>query len=121
MKLSQAYVHVDDVDLFAGGFMENQGSSCGDGFSGPEQCGILGPTFRCIVGDTFLGLKFGVEFLGLNSYGLNCPSYFVCMPNQHVHKKDNLAQHRDGYLCTILLVFLSICKCALDLLLETSA
>ena len=64
-----AYDHVDDVDLFAGGFMEMEGSGCGDGLSGFEQCGILGPVFRCIIGDTFSGLKFGDRYfydLGLD-------------------------------------------------------
>ena len=56
------YNHVDDVDLFIGGFMESQGSGCGDGLSGHEECGILGPTFRCIIGDTFAGLRFGDRY-----------------------------------------------------------
>ena len=62
MKLSLAYNHVDDVDLFVGGFMEKQGSGCGDGLSGSKECGILGPVFRCIIGDTFAGLKFGDRY-----------------------------------------------------------
>ena len=41
-KLSKLYSHVDDVDLFVGGFLEV-----------PEGDSILGPTFRCIIGDTF--------------------------------------------------------------------
>ena len=64
-----AYDHVDDVDLFVGGIMEMEGSGCGDGLSGFEQCGILGPVFRCIIGDTFRGLKFGDRYfydLGLD-------------------------------------------------------
>ena len=73
MKLSKVYNHVDDVDLFSGGFMENQGSGCGEGFSGHEQCGILGPTFRCVVGDTFMGLKFGDR-------------YFYDLGEDNVHK-----------------------------------
>ena len=40
--------------------MELQGSDCGG--NGHEECGILGPTFRCIVGDTFAGLKFGDRY-----------------------------------------------------------
>ena len=69
-KLEAVYDHVDDVDLFAGGFLENQGSGCGSG-SGFEQCGILGPVFRCIIGDTFSRLKFGDRYfyeLGLDNH-----------------------------------------------------
>jgi peroxidase len=68
-KLQKAYDDVDDVDLFAGGFMETEGEVCEDGKSGFEQCGILGPTFRCIIGDTFKGLKYGDRYfydLGLD-------------------------------------------------------
>ena len=56
------YDHVDDVDLFVGGCMESQGSGCGKGLSGHEECGILGPTFRCIIEDTFAGLRFGDRY-----------------------------------------------------------
>ena len=56
------YDHVDDVDLFVGGFMESQGSGCGEYLSGHEDCSILGPTFRCIIGDTFTGLRFGDRY-----------------------------------------------------------
>jgi len=59
-KLSKVYKHVDDVDLFAGGFLEQGGSNC-DG-SGFTQCGILGPVFRCIVGDTFMRLRYGDRY-----------------------------------------------------------
>ena len=58
--LENAYDHVDDVDLFAGGFMEQSGGECaGSGFT---QCGILGPVFRCIVGDTFVRLRYGDRY-----------------------------------------------------------
>ncbi len=42
-ELSLVYDHVDDVDLFVGGFLERaQGDS------------LIGPTFKCIVGDQVL-------------------------------------------------------------------
>ena len=44
-KLSEIYLDVDDVDLFVGGFLE-----------APDGDSILGPTFRCIIGDTFARL-----------------------------------------------------------------
>ena len=48
-KLKKAYDHVDDIDLFVGGFMEKR----------DIEDAILGPVFRCIVNDTFTNLKFG--------------------------------------------------------------
>jgi len=41
-KLRSVYSSVDDVDLFVGGFME---VAKGDA--------IVGPTFKCILGDQF--------------------------------------------------------------------
>lgn len=41
-KLRQIYQHVDDVDLFVGGYLETKD---------PEA--LLGPTFKCIIGDQF--------------------------------------------------------------------
>ena len=40
--------------------MEQSGGGCsGSGFT---QCGILGPVFRCIVGDTFARLRYGDRY-----------------------------------------------------------
>jgi len=50
-KLKNTYRHVDDVDLFVGGFLED-----------PHQDSILGPVFKCIIGDTFARLKLGDRF-----------------------------------------------------------
>ena len=50
-KLKKVYIDVDDVDLFVGGFLER-----------PHQDSILGPTFKCIVGDTFARIKLGDRF-----------------------------------------------------------
>jgi len=44
-KLSTLYADVNDVDLFVGGFLERK-----------DDDGILGPTFRCLLGDTFARL-----------------------------------------------------------------
>ena len=46
-KLKKAYDHVDDIDLFVGGFMEKR----------DIEDAILGPVFRCIVNDTFTNLR----------------------------------------------------------------
>ena len=44
-KLQQSYQHVDDVDLFVGGFLERKHNS-----DSPLK---IGPVFKCIIGDTF--------------------------------------------------------------------
>ena len=41
-KLRTIYKDVDDVDLFVGGFLET-----------PHRDSLLGPTFKCIIGDQF--------------------------------------------------------------------
>ena len=46
-----AHRHVDDVDLFVGGFLEY-----------PKDGSIIGPTFKCILTDEFSGLKFTDRF-----------------------------------------------------------
>ena len=43
-KLRENYRHVDDVDLYVGGFLE--------GRHGDSPLKV-GPTFKCIIGDTF--------------------------------------------------------------------
>ena len=74
-KLSEIYLDVDDVDLFVGGFLE-----------APDGDSILGPTFRCIIGDTFARLVPKDEmceeisrFFSLNFFSLKvghiCPVY----------------------------------------------
>merc|ERR1711902_271726 len=57
-NLKQNYQHVDDVDLYVGGFLEKA-----------HRDTILGPTFKCIIADTFARLKIGDRFfydLGLD-------------------------------------------------------
>ena len=50
-RLELIYDDVDDVDLFIGGVSES-----------PAPGGLLGPTFRCIVGDQFARLQLGDRF-----------------------------------------------------------
>ena len=47
-RLKLIYDSVDDVDLFIGGVSET-----------PAAGGLLGPTFRCLVGDQFKRLQHG--------------------------------------------------------------
>ena len=51
-RLKKTYKHVDDIDLFAGGFLEQRDTDA-----------ILGPVFRCIVNDQFYKLKFGDRYV----------------------------------------------------------
>ena len=50
-QLKRVYKHVDDVDLFVGGFLE-----------AAQEDSILGPIFKCIIGDQFARLKKGDRF-----------------------------------------------------------
>ena len=48
-KLKENYRHVDDVDLYVGGFLERR--------HGDSPLNV-GPTFKCIIGDTFARYVF---------------------------------------------------------------
>ena len=50
-KIESLYEHVDDVDLFVGGSLENKlpGS-------------LLGPTFQCIIGEQFYRSRVGDKY-----------------------------------------------------------
>lgn len=50
-QLKSLYKSVDDVDLFVGGFLEL-----------PHRDSILGPTFKCIVGDQFARFNYRLQF-----------------------------------------------------------
>lgn len=58
-RLRLIYDTVDDIDLFIGGVAE-----------APAPGGLLGPTFRCIVGDQFARLQKGDRSVGTN-YSFN--------------------------------------------------
>ena len=50
-KLKKLYEHVDDIDLFVGGFLEKK-----------HKDSLIGPAFKSIIGDTFARLKLGDRF-----------------------------------------------------------
>ena len=50
-QLRRVYKHVDDIDLYVGGFLE-----------AAHEDSILGPVFKCIIGDQFARLKKGDRF-----------------------------------------------------------
>jgi len=50
-RLKSIYDHVDDIDLFVGAMLETK-----------HRDSVLGPTFKCIVGDQFQRLKRGDRF-----------------------------------------------------------
>jgi len=65
-KLRRIYNSVDDVDLYVGGFLESA-----------HEDSILGPVFKCIIGDQFARLKKGDRFfydLGVNRRTAFTPS-----------------------------------------------
>ena len=50
-KLKKVYKDVDDIDLFVGGMLEKS-----------EGDALVGPVFKCIIGDQFIRLKEGDRF-----------------------------------------------------------
>ena len=50
-RLQKAYRSVEDVDLFVGGFLEDA-----------HEDSMIGPVFKCIIGDQFARLKKGDRF-----------------------------------------------------------
>ena len=58
-KLQSIYGHVDDVDLFVGGFLERD--------SGDSPL-IVGTVFKCIIGDTFARCTLTHRSLTIHNY-----------------------------------------------------
>jgi peroxidase len=50
-KLEQFYEHIDDIDLFVAGVLEAR-----------HEDALVGPAFKCIIGDQFIRLKEGDRF-----------------------------------------------------------
>jgi peroxidase len=69
-KLKDLYAHPDDVDLLVGGMAEQVTDD-----------GVVGFTFRCIIGEQMLRTKKGDRFF----YDVaNQPSSFTEGRNQHI-------------------------------------
>ncbi len=59
--LKTIYTNVDDIDLYVGGLLEiNQ-----------QEGALLGPTFVCIIADTFLKLKYDDRYFYEAGIGTN--------------------------------------------------
>ena len=50
-KLKKVYKNIEDIDLFVGGFLERS-----------HEDSMIGPVFKCIIGDQFARLKKGDRF-----------------------------------------------------------
>ena len=96
-KLRTLYRHVDDVDLYVGGFLE-----------AAHQDSILGPVFKCIIGDQFARLKKGDRFfydLGLDeNIAFSLPQLDEVKKEYQEKKleKNNCAQVRKTSLARII-------------------
>jgi len=77
-RLQLIYDDVDDIDLFIGGVSEV-----------PAPGGLLGPTFRCIVGDQFARLQRGDRF------------YYDSSSNPGKFSEEQLAEVRKSSLARI--------------------
>ena len=53
-KLKHVYEKPEDIDMFVGAFSEE--------VNDPETDGVLGATFKCIIGDMFFKFRFGDRF-----------------------------------------------------------
>ena len=65
-RLQQLYGRVDKLDLYIGGLIEQK-----------EAGSMLGPTFRCIIGDQFKRLKVGDRFWYENGRDANKEGAFT--------------------------------------------
>ena len=76
--LQRMYKSIDDIDLFVGGFLEK-----------PHQDSLVGPVFKCIIGDQFARLKKGDRFF--YDLGTDSNIMFSTQELQEI-RKSNLAR-----------------------------
>ena len=81
-ELKQVYEDVDDIDLFIGGISEK-----------PVGTSILGPTFRCIIGDQFKRLLEGDRFFYSSSFN---PGHLTLAQLAEVRKTSLARLHCDN-------------------------
>ena len=82
-NLRKVYDSVDDIDLFTGGILERN-----------HKDGLVGPTFKCIIGDQFLRLKRGDRFY--YEYGADPTTRFSEAQLQELRKTSLARLHCDN-------------------------
>jgi peroxidase len=82
-NLRKVYDSVDDIDLFTGGILERN-----------HKDGLVGPTFKCIIGDQFLRLKRGDRFY--YEYGTDPTTRFSEAQLQELRKTSLARLHCDN-------------------------
>ena len=82
-NLRKVYDSVDDIDLFTGGILERN-----------HRDGLVGPTFKCIIGDQFLRLKRGDRFY--YEYGDDPRTRFTEAQLQELRKSSLARLHCDN-------------------------
>merc|ERR1719341_2314748 len=82
-NLRKVYDSVEDIDLFTGGILERN-----------HKDGLVGPTFKCIIGDQFLRLKRGDRFY--YEYGADPTTRFSEAQLQELRKTSLARLHCDN-------------------------
>ena len=107
-RLQQLYGSIENLDLYIGGLLERKDSDA-----------ILGPTFKCLVGDQFRRIRLGDRFwyeepnqAGSFTIGNNCIAF-----NSLFHQDKYKIQ---VYIYILIIISISNIIAQLDAIRETS-